>query len=124
MADLLARRHPVHLSGHTRHPSDDFDADGKTLAERVAIVVGASGTANDPDGCGQAVARLLFPDLLPYVVGTPATFGFATGNGRGLADNAPEVMLSMVAGTAMPSGLKPAVAEHLRQKDFPFVVPA
>ncbi len=30
----------------------------------------------------------------------------------------------MAAGTAVPSGLKPAVAEHLRQKDFPFVVPA
>jgi hypothetical protein len=40
------------------------------------------------------VARELLPDVLPYVVGTPASYGFATLNGRSLADNAPEVMLS------------------------------
>lgn len=44
--------------------------------------------------------------------------------GRPLADNAPEVMLSLVAGTAVPSGLKPSVARHLRDGSFPYVVPA
>jgi hypothetical protein len=109
---------------NTRHPSQDFDADGKNLAERVAAVVAAGGTSYDPHGYGETVARELFPDVLPYVVGTPATFGFATRNGRSPADNAPEVMLSMIAGTAVPSGLKPSVAEHLRQTTFPYVVPA
>jgi hypothetical protein len=51
-------------------------------------------------------------------LGTPATYGFATRNGRTLADNAPEVMLSLVAG-----GLKPTVAKHLRDNKFPYVVP-
>jgi len=31
---------------------------------------------------------------MSYVVGTPATYGFAVRNGWTLADNAPEVMLS------------------------------
>ena len=53
----------------------------------------------------------------------PATYGFAVRNGRPLADNAPEVMLSLVTGTAIPSGLKPAVTGHLRTGDFPYVVP-
>ena len=44
----------------------------------------------------------------------------ATGNGRTLADNAPEVMLSLVAGTAVPSGLKPSVAKDLRDNKFIF----
>jgi hypothetical protein len=35
------------------------------------------------------VARELFPDVMGYVVGTPATYGFAAGNGRTLVDNAP-----------------------------------
>ena len=35
-------------------------------------------------------------------------------NGRTLADNAPEVMLPLVARAAVPSGLKPSVAKHLR----------
>jgi hypothetical protein len=70
------------------------------------------------------VARKLFPDVMPYVVGTPATYGFATFNGRTLADNAPEAMLSLVTNTAVPSGLKPSVSKQLRRSSFPYVVPA
>jgi hypothetical protein len=33
-------------------------------------------------------------------------------------------MLSLVLNTAVPSGLKPAVAGHLRNKSFPYVVEA
>lgn len=65
----------------------------------------------------------MLPDLLPYVIGTPATYGFAVRNGRPLADNAPEVMLSLVTGTAIPSGLKPAATGHLRTALFPYVLP-
>jgi hypothetical protein len=57
----------------------------------ISVVVAATGTSGDPQGYGQTVARELFPDVLHYVVGTPATNGFATRNGRTLADNAPEV---------------------------------
>jgi hypothetical protein len=109
---------------NTRHPSKDFDAEGQHIAEHIAAVVAASGTSDDPQGYAQTVVRQLCPDVLPYVVGTPATFGFATRNGRTLADNAPEVMLSLVAGTAVNAGLKPAVAKGQREKNFPYVVPA
>jgi hypothetical protein len=57
------------------------------------------------------------------VVGTRATFGFATRNGRTMADNAPEVMMSLVTGTAVPSGLKPSVAKGQCGSGFPYVVP-
>ena len=107
----------------TRHPSEDFNAVGKYIGDQISAVVAASGTSDDPQGYGQTVARELFPDLLPYVVGTPATFGFASHNGRTLADNAPEVMLSLVAGTAVPSGLRPSVASRMRDNKFPYVVP-
>jgi hypothetical protein len=109
---------------NARHPSKDFEAEGAHIAEHIAAVVAASGTSDDAQGYGETVARELFPDVLPYVVGTPATYGFATRNGRTLADNAPEVMLSLVAGTAVPSGLKPSVAKQQRVENFPFVVPA
>jgi Domain of unknown function (DUF4331) len=109
---------------NTRHPSADFNDDGKYIGDLVAAVVSASGTSDDPQGYGQTVARNLFPDVLSYVVGTPATYGFAVRNGRTLADNAPEAMLSLVAGTAVPSGLNPSVAERLRSGNFPYVVPA
>ena len=90
----------------------------------IASTVAATGTSGDPEGYGQAVARELFPDILRYVVGTPAIFGFTGRNGRTLADNAPEAMLSLVVATAVPAGLRPSVAEKLRTNKFPYVVPA
>ena len=89
----------------------------------LVAAAAASGTVGDPRGYGQAVAAELLPDLLPYVIGTPATYGFAVRNGRPLADNAPEVMISLVTGTAIPSGLKPAATGHLRTAGFPYVLP-
>ena len=109
---------------NTRHPSEDAAAAGKYLAEQVAAVVAAGGTAGDPHGYGETVARELFPDVLPYVVGTPATYGFAGFNGRALADNAPEAMLSLVLDQAVPSGLMPSVSADARDANFPYVVPA
>jgi hypothetical protein len=108
---------------NTRHPSQDAAGDGDHLAGQVAAVVAAAGTAGDPRGYGATVARELYPDVLPYVVGTPATYGFAARNGRTLADNAPEYMLSLVTGTAVPSGLTPAVASAQRSSEFPYLVP-
>jgi len=105
-----------------RHPSADFNADGKHIGDLIAAVVSASGTSDDPEGYGETVARALFPDVLRYVVGTPATYGFAARNGRTLADNAPEVMLSLVLNAAVPSGLTPSVAGQLRSSSFPYVV--
>jgi hypothetical protein len=107
-----------------RHPSQDFSDDGEHIGDHISAVVAASGTSDDPEGYGQTVARALFPDVLPYVVGTPAIYGFAARNGRTMADNAPEAMLSLVSGTAVPSGLKPSIAKHLRDDIFPYVVPA
>jgi hypothetical protein len=109
---------------NTRHPSEDFAADGDRTAGLIAATVAASDTSADPQGYGRTVARELFPDVLSYVVGTPASYGFATRNGRTLADNAPEAMLSLVTNTAVASGLKPTTAEKFRDSQFPYVVPA
>jgi Domain of unknown function (DUF4331) len=109
---------------NSRHPSADFNADGKYIGDLVTAVVSATGTSDDPQGYGRTVARTLFPDVMSYVVGTPATYGFAVRNGRTLADNAPEAMLSLVVDTAVPAGLRPSVSERLRRANFPYVVPA
>jgi hypothetical protein len=109
---------------NTRHPSEDFGAMGGYIGDQVAAVVAATGTSADPQGYGQTVARELFPDVLPYVVGTPAAYGFAGFNGRTMADNAPEAMLSLVTNMAVPSGLRPSVAKQQRDDSFPYVVPA
>ncbi|MFJ6183676.1 DUF4331 family protein [Streptomyces sp. NPDC092295] len=109
---------------NTRHPSQDVSAAAQSIGDQVAAVVAATGTSVDPQGYGRTVAGQLFPDVLSYVVGTPASFGFTTRNGRTPADNAPEVMLSLVTNMAVPSGLRPSVAQRMRADGFPYVVPA
>ncbi|MGW6954095.1 DUF4331 family protein [Streptomyces chartreusis] len=109
---------------NTRHPCEDLAAAGEQIAAQVAAVVRATGTAHDPEGYGWTVAHQLFPDVLPYVVATPASFGFATRNGRTQADNAPEAMLSLVTNMPVASGLTPATSADLRARQFPYVVPA
>jgi len=108
---------------NTRHPSEDVDAVGREIADLIAAAVEASGTTSDPRGYGEEVSQRLFPDLLPYVVGTPATYSFAAFNGRMVADNAPEAMLSLVTCTAVPSGLTPGDTAPYRTREFPYVVP-
>jgi len=109
---------------NTRHPSQDVGAAADYIGGQVAAVVAAAGTSGDPTGYGRTVAAKLFPDVLPYVIGTPASYSFAGFNGRTQADNAPEAMLSLVTNMAVPSGLRPAVTEQQRDSNFPYVVPA
>ena len=109
---------------NTRHPSEDVAAAAAYIGGQVAAMVAASGTSEDPAAYGQTVAADLFPDVLSYVIGTPAVYGFAARNGRTRADNAPEAMLSLVTNTAVPSGLTPATAKDQRAATFPYVVPA
>jgi Domain of unknown function (DUF4331) len=109
---------------NTRHPSEDVSAAAKPIAGQVAAVVRAAGTSGDPDGYGRTVAGELFPDVLSYVIGTPASYSFAARNGRTLADNAPEAMLSLVTNMAVPSGLTPATARQQRASAFPYLTPA
>jgi hypothetical protein len=92
------------------------------MQEMISAASRLTGTA-DPQAYGEVVTGRLLPDLLPYRAGTPAAFGFAGFNGRGLADNAPEVMFSLITNTGFTTGLSPSDAEETRGKQFPYVVP-
>jgi hypothetical protein len=107
----------------TARPADDQANDAGRVAAFVAAAVRRTGVG-DPDGYGRAVAARLLPDVLPYRVGTSASFTFAGFNGRALADNAPEVMYGLVTNSAVPTGLVAASASETRQDKFPYVVPA
>ena len=110
---------------NTRHPSEDVGAGGQVhrRADRRR-----GGGQRGPPPTPKATARpwpaSLFPDVLPYVIGTPRPTASPAFNGRAQADNAPEAMLSLVTNTAIPAGLTPAVARAQRAATFPYVVPA
>jgi hypothetical protein len=77
---------------------------GEVITKAIAGCVSASGTAKDARACWDKVAHRL-PQHPPYVVGTPAAFGFAEWNGRSLTDNAPDVMFSIAANAPIRLGI-------------------
>ena len=89
---------------NTRHPSQDFDAEGEHIAEHIAAVVAASGTSGDPAG--------LRPDRGPGVV--PRCLALHGRDARDIrlrypqrptmADNAPEAMCLSSLARPCPQG--------------------
>jgi hypothetical protein len=105
------------------HPRDDAANYGAAIGDLIASVVRRRGTSDRPEVYAATVVDRIVPDLLPYVVGSPALFGFAAVNGRRLADNAPEVMFSLATNSGIPGGLR--AGDHKRsQETFPYVLPA
>ena len=102
-------------------PADDLATHGPTVAKAIAGVVAAYGTAEDPGAYGERVARRICPNLLPYEIGTPASFGFARWNGRTLTDNAPDVMFSLAANTPVGLGIGKESVTSKPSKVFPYV---
>ena len=82
---------------------------------RLRDLRGATATRSPPssrernvgrsEGLRREVAHRFFPNILPYEVGTPATFGFVAWNGRSLTDNAPDVMFSIAANAPVRLGI-------------------
>ena len=105
-------------------PADDVANYGERFARMVAEVVSAQGTAADPQAYGETVAALLLPDMLPYQLGTPASYGFAGHNGRALTDNTPDVMFSLVTNSALTCGLATESVAGRPSQAFPYVTPA
>ncbi len=106
---------------NTTQPREDRAIYGPIVSKLVAGVVAAMGTSADPQAYGELVSELCFPDILRYEVGTPAIFGFGNRNGRALADNAPEVMFSIVVNAALSDGLHSSTATGALRPDFPYV---
>jgi hypothetical protein len=105
-------------------PADDLATYGDLITKAIAGVVAACGTCEDPTGYGAKVARRFCPNMLPYEVGTQATFGFAEWNGRCLTDNAPDVMFSIAANAPVRLGIGKESVTAKPSRTFPYVPPA
>jgi hypothetical protein len=90
-----------------------------SISAQIADTVFALGTSKNSTAYADLIAKRLLPDVLPYVVGSAASFGFAGFNGRELSDNAPEVMFSLVTNSAVSTGLHPGASTIATA--FPFV---
>ena len=102
-------------------PADDFATYGVAVIKAIAGVVAANGTAEDPRAYAEKVAHRLFPNMLPYEVGTPSIFGFTEWNGRSLTDNAPDVMFSIAANAPVRLGIGKESVTSKPSTTFPYV---
>ena len=102
-------------------PTEDFATYGPAVIKDIAGAVAANGTAEDPKAYAEKVAHRLFPNILPYEVGTQAVFGFAEWNGRSLTDNAPDVMFSIAANTPVRLGIGKESVTSKPSNIFPYV---
>jgi len=85
----------------------------------VAGVVRANGSSEDPEGYPEKVACRFFPNILPYTVGTAATFGFVKRNGRSLTDNASDAMFSLASNTPLGLGIAKESIASKPSRTFP-----
>ena len=77
-----------------------------------------AGSAADPQEYAKRLIERLCPTTLPYELGTAASFDFAGINGRGLADDVMDVILTLATNTALGDGVRPD-AKRLRP-EFPY----
>lgn len=82
-------------------PREDVAKYGETIAAFTAKVTQLAGTTTDPQAYGQQVVQFLFPDVLTYNPQLPTSYGFAGRNRRALADDTPDVILSLLANTPL-----------------------
>jgi uncharacterized protein DUF4331 len=109
------------LDHNSTWPHEDAARYGDVVREGAARAARALGTSADPDAHGARVADILLPDVITCGPGTSARFEPGTAGGRGLADPAAEVMISLAAGTHVPFGLGPDSASGSLRATFPYL---
>lgn len=88
-------------------PSGDQADLSEGVAEFVEKVTRHADSAANPAEYGRRVAALLVPIALPYELGTSASFDFAGFNGRALADDVMDVMLTLATNKPLSDGVAP-----------------
>jgi hypothetical protein len=99
-------------------PAEDRENLAQALAQFAAQVSALAGSAPNPAEYGRQVAGLLCPVMLPYELGSDAAFDFAGFNGRGLADDVMDIMITLASNVPLADGVVP---DRTRMRsDFPY----
>lgn len=99
-------------------PAEDRENLAQALAQFAAQVSALAGSAPNPAKYGRQVAGLLCPVMLPYELDSDAAFGFAGFNGRGLADDVMDIMITLASNVPLTDGVSP---DRTRMRsDFPY----
>ena len=99
-------------------PGDEVALFSEPMRDFVEKVTALARSAADPSAYATQLLARLSPGVLPYELDTPASFSFAAFNGRGLSDDAMDVMLTLVTNTALDDGVAPDL--RLMRTEFPY----
>jgi hypothetical protein len=99
-------------------PSEDVNRFSKTIADFSEKMAACAGSATDTVEYGKQIAGRLCPVTLPYELGTTATFDVASFNGRPLADDAMDVMLTLAGNKPLVDGVAPD--KNRIRNEFPY----
>jgi hypothetical protein len=110
--------HDVKEAFNTSVPSADVEQFSRIIAKFSEEMTTYAGSVKNPSEYGKQVAGRLCPNILPYELGTPASFGLTRFNGRALGDDVMDVILTLAANKALSDGVSPDLARI--RKEFPY----
>jgi hypothetical protein len=99
-------------------PAEDISQFSARIADVAAKLTRLAGSATDPAGYGKMLAQKLCPVTLPYELDTPACFTVDRLNGRGLADDVMDVILTLATNTPLSDGVAPDTSRM--REEFPY----
>ncbi|MEZ9526437.1 DUF4331 family protein [Enterovibrio norvegicus] len=105
---------------HVSHRPDEDHLRLFWVASTIARAAALNGSQANPIAYGDAMAKRLLPDMIPYQVGTKANYGVDAFNGRAPTDDAMDTVLSIFSGKAMTDHAN-TFDRHPEQ--FPHLVP-
>ena len=108
----------MHEAYNRASPASDLAQFAGQIGKVAAMLTRLAGSAADPQEYAKRLIERLCPTTLPYELGTAASFDFAGINGRGLADDVMDVILTLATNTALGDGVRPD-AKRLRP-EFPY----
>ncbi len=99
-------------------PAEDVARFSAPIADVATKLTRLAGSTADPAGYGRMLAQKLCPVTLPYELDTEAEFTIDRLNGRGLADDVMDVILTLATNTPLSDGVAP---DRSRMRDaFPY----
>jgi hypothetical protein len=102
-------------------PECDIDLFAEPVRRFVADFSGLAGLGRISETYAAGVAAQLIPTVLPYILGSAATFTTEAINGRPLGADAFDVMVSLAAGRSLGGGGVPNMSRLLDV--FPYYGP-
>ena len=102
MPDMTMREDYNHST-----PADDVPRFSGQIGGIAENLTRLAGSASDPSDYAKRLIARLCPTTLPYELDTAAAFDFAGFNGRALADDVMDVILTLATNTALGDGVAP-----------------